>query len=125
MPSEFFKIGATDVTPWIDIQNYEMNREDVYTSWTDGNWVEHRVIARTRIAGEFKAGFDKATDFAAFMTLLQTAKTAGGYYSVTAYCNNTGTTETFDAYLDTEDADKWDLVNGRQWQVVTVQVTGR
>ena len=118
----FFKIGATDVTPWIDIQNYEMDREDVYSSWTDGNWVDHRVIARTRISGEFQAGFEKATDFAAFMSLLQTAKTADGYYAVTAYCGNTGTTEVFNAYLDTESEAKWDLVNSRQWQVVTVKV---
>ena len=120
-----FIIGSTDLTAFADIQNYNMQREDVYTSWTDGNWTDHRVIARTRIRGTVKLGFAKATDFATFMALLGSVKTADGYYQVTAYVNNTGTTETFYAFLDTSDADKWDALNGRQWQVVTVTVTGR
>lgn len=121
----FFKIGATDITPWIDIQDYDMQRSDVYTTWTDANDVDHRVVTRQRISGKFKAGFQKATDFAAFTALLASARNADGYYSVTAYVNNTGAEETFDAYLDCTDADKWDLINSRQWQVQEVTVTGR
>lgn len=120
-----FTINTTDLTAFADIQNYEMNREDVYTSWTDGNWTDHRVIARQRIRGKVKLGFSKATDFASFMTLLGSAKTANGYYPVTAYVNNTGTVETFNAFIDVSDSDKWDTVNGRQWQVATLTVTGR
>lgn len=120
-----FIIGSTDVTAFVDIQNYKMNSEDVYSTWTDGNKVDHRVITRQRIRGEVKLGFAKATDFSSFMTLLGTARTADGYYPVTAYVQNTGTTPTFNAFLDTSDTDKWDIVNGRQWQVVTVTVTGR
>lgn len=123
MPSFFFKINATDVTKWIDIQNYEMDREDVYTVWTDGNHVDHRVASRTRVSGKFRVGFDKATDFAAFAALLAAEKTADGHYPVTAYCSNTGTTETVNAFLDvTTDGDKWDPVNSRQWQVLNVEV---
>lgn len=120
-----FSINTTDLTAFVDIQNYDMQREDVYTSWTDGNWTDHRVIARTRIRGKVKLGFASATDFASFMTLLGTAKNANGYYPVTAYVNNTGTTETFNAFIDVSDSDKWDTVNGRQWQAATLTVTGR
>lgn len=125
MPNVFFKIGSTDITSWIDIQNYDMNRADVYTTWTDGNFVDHRVITRTRYSGKFDAGFHRPADFAAFAALLESEKTAEGYYPVTAYINNTGTTESFSAFLDVSDADKWDLTNGRSWQVQTVTVTGR
>lgn len=118
-----FIIGTTDLTAYADIQNYEMNRADVYTSWTDGNWRDHRVIARQRVSGKVKLGFSSATDFSGLMTLLSTAKNANGYYSVTAYINNTGTTETINAFIDTKDADKWDTLNGRQWQVMTLTVT--
>lgn len=121
----FFKIGTTDITPWIDIQDYDMQASDVYTTWTDANDVDHRVVTRRRISGKFQVGFDKAADFAAFTALLISAKNADGYYSVTAYVNNTGETVTFDAYLDCTDADKWDLLNSRQWQVQDVTVTGR
>jgi len=120
-----FSINTTDLTAFVDIQNYKMNSEDVYSTWTDGNKVDHRVITRQRIRGEVKLGFASATDFASFMTLLGTAKNANGYYPVTAYVNNTGTTQTFNAFLDTSDTDKWDTVNSRQWQVVTVTVTER
>lgn len=126
MPCIFFKIGTTDLTPWVDIQSYAVNREDVYEEWDDGNWVTHRKIARTRYAGSFQLGFAKTTEFAAFTALLTSQRDAGGYYSVTAYINNLGTTATFDAYLDmVNEEDRWDPVNSRQWQVTTVQLTGR
>lgn len=121
----FFKIGSTDISDWIDIQNYSMNRSDVYTTWTDGNFVDHRVIARTRYEGKFDVGFFKPAEFSAFTALLESEKTAEGYYNVTAYISNTGTTVSFEAFLDCEAKDKWDLLNGRSWQAQTVTVTGR
>lgn len=125
MPSVFFKIGTTDLTAWEDIQSHKVNREDVYETWTDGNWVDHRVIARTRISGKVILGFSKAADFAAFTALLSSQKDAEGFYPVTAYCNNTGTTESFDAFLELPGAGKWDLNNGRQWQTFEIKITGR
>ena len=123
MPSYFFKIGTTDISAWVDIQNYAMNRFDVYRDWTDGNGVEHREVYRTRYEGSFQAGFRKSTDFSSFMTLLANQKSADGYYPVSAYISNTGTTETFNAFLDVENPeDKWDTVNSRQWQVSSVEV---
>ena len=121
----FFKVGSTDLTPWGDIQNYDINRDDVFETWTDGNYVNHREIVRTRYGGKVTLGFDNATDFAAFTALMTSARQIGGYYSVTAYIQNTGETATFDAYLDTDGSGKWDVVNGRRWLVVTVTVTGR
>lgn len=124
MPSFFFKIDTTDITPAIDVQSYAVNREDIFEEWEDGNWITHRVIARTRYAGAFQVGFSKAADFADFTALLAAKKTSGGYFPVTAYINNTGATETFNAFLDVaNEDDKWDSVNSRQWQVTTVTVT--
>lgn len=125
MPSVFFKIGSSDWTAWEDIQSHDVQREDVYETWTDGNWVDHRVIARTRISGKVKLGFDRAVDFAAFAAKLSSAKDAEGYYSITVYCQTTGTMETINAYLDVSTEAKWDLTNGRQWQVATIKITGR
>lgn len=125
MPNVFFKIGNTDMTAFEDIQNHAVNRTDVYDVWTDGNWVDHRVIVRTRISGTVQLGFASASDHSAFMSLLGTARDAEGFYPISVYCANTGTLETLDAYLDVSGADKWDLANGRQWQTVTVKITGR
>ena len=121
----FFQIGSTDLSPAADIQNYEMNSADVYETWTDANWLDHRVVVRQRISGKIKLCFAAAADFSAFLSLLAAARKADGSYTVTAYVNNTGAAATFDCYIDTTDADKWDLKNSRQWQVVTLTITGR
>lgn len=121
----FLKIGSTDVSGWIDKQSYQVNSEDVYENWTDGNWITHRVIARQRISGSCKAGFSKAADFAAFRQLLTTERQPDGWYTVTVYVNSTGATETIQAYLDVEGDDRWDLLNSRQWQVQEIRITGR
>lgn len=121
----FFKIGSTDLSQYADIQNYNINEADVFQSWTDGNWIDHRDMVRTRITGTVLLGFKTAASWSAFQTLLASQRNASGYYPVTLYVNNTGTTETIDAFLDMTNATKWDLVNDRFWRVQTVKVTER
>lgn len=121
----FFQIAGTDLTAYADIQNYSVNEEDVYQSWTDGNWVEHRDVVRRRVEGEVKLGFAKAADFAAFAALLISARQTGGWYPVTVYVNNTGAVMNIEAFLAVKGAGKWDLKNGRQWLVQTIQITQR
>lgn len=125
MTMTFFQIGSTDLTSFADIQNYSINKEDVYQEWTDGSWIDHREIARTRISGTVQLGFKTAQSWTAFQTLLAAQKNAAGYFPVTLYVNNTGTTETIDAFLDMTNVSRWDLVNDRFWRVQTVKVTQR
>ena len=124
MPSVFFKIGQTDLTAYVDVQTYAVNKEDVYEKWTDGNWKLHREIARQRRSGSFSVGFDTAAGFSAWTTLLSSAKAAAGTYAVTAYINNTGSADTFNAFLDVSNPeDKWDLKHSRHWLVAQVTLT--
>lgn len=125
MPSYFFKISSTDLSGYEDIQNHSVQLLDEYETWVDGNHVTHRVITRTRISGTVILGFKKATDFAALQTLLGSAKDANGYYPISVYCNNTGACESVNAFLDIQGADKWDVTNSRQWQVVTITISQR
>lgn len=120
-----FLIGATDLTAWEKTEQHDVNREDVYEEWTDGNWIDHRVIARTRISGRVVLGFKRATDYASFLSLLSTARDAEGYYPVTVYVSNTGTTETFNAFLDCQGLTRWDVTAPIQYQQITVNITGR
>lgn len=120
-----FKIGETDLTDYLDQQNFKMDKYDMFESWTDGNWVEHRVISRQKITGKAAAGFSSAADFSAFCELLESEREDDGYYVVTAYINNTGTTETFEAFLSMSATSKWDWVNECQWIVQTITVTQR
>lgn len=124
MPSLFFKIDTTDLSAYVDVQNYAVNLQDVYGEWEDGNWTTHRVVARTRCSGTFQLGFSSAADFSAFITLLATKKNVNGYYPVTFYVNNVGGTRTCNAFLDVvNEEDKWDAKNSRQWQVCSVTLT--
>lgn len=125
MDGVFLKIGTTDVSQYLDIQNYAMNAVDVYEEWTDGNWVDHRVINRQRITGKVSAGFSSESNYAAFISLLSSARDAEGYYPVTAFVINKGAAVTFDAFIDTEGSARWDLKNGRQWLVIPLTITGR
>ena len=121
----FFKVGNTDYTDFTDIQNCDLNAQDVFEEWTDGNWNIHRVITRQRITGSVKLGFKTAADLGSFLSGIEAARNASGYYPVTAYVNNLNGEQTFNAFLDLDGEAKWDIINGRQWLVQTVTVTGR
>lgn len=123
--TDLFKISTTDLTKWEDTEQHKVNRDDVFTTWTDGNWVEHREIVRTRISGTVVLGFKRETEFTAFMTLLTTARDVNGYYPVTVWCSNTNTSETIDAFLDLEGDTYWDVTAPIKYHRVTVQITGR
>lgn len=122
---EFFVIGGTDLTPHMDYQNYEMNQESIYESWVDGYGVEHRNAYRTKVSGEFKLWFISDADLTSFLDLLASNINTDGYYPVTAYVQNTGTSESFGAFITTEAEAKWDFTNSRVLHEVTCNVTQR
>lgn len=125
MPKVFLKISDLDLTPFVDIQNHEVNKTPVYQSWTDGNWVERRELVRTRIEGETTVGFSRMADFESFTRQMSSAQQSGGYYAITVYLNNTGETAQIDAFITTEGAGKWDLTNSRQWITVVLKIVER
>ena len=117
-----FQINGTNVTPDMDVQNYAMNAVDEYTEWLDGNGVKHRDVYRTRVSGSFSLLYTNGTDYASFQTLLSTAKQADNSFPVSAYVNNTDTTDSLDVYLTTATSVKRDDTNGRVWIRVDVSV---
>lgn len=121
----FFQIGSTDLSASVDIQESALNAYDEYELWVDGNYVEHRDFVRTRISGTVRVGFDSAAKLNVFVTLLNAARSSGRYCSVTAYVINTDSTPTFDAFVDPVGEAKWDIINGRQWIVLTLDVRER
>lgn len=121
----FFKISSTDLTPKVNIQEFKVNSSDVYETWTDGNFITHREIVRTRISGTFDIGFDDRTDLNSFLTLLSNNRNANGYYPIQIYVNNLNTTESINAFVDPEGEAKWDTNNGRQWLVLKLKVVER
>lgn len=121
----FFQIGTTDLTPYVDIQNFDVNSEDIYESWTDGNFIEHREITRSRVIGKIKLGFSDTTDFTNFQTLLSNNRNVNGYYPIQIHVNNTNSTESINAFISPEGSAKWDQKNGRQWLVLALEIRER
>ena len=125
MPKVFFKIADMDLTPFVDIQNHEVNRSDVFQNWTDGNWIERRELVRTRIEGTTTVGFSKIADFEAFKTHLAAARHPAGYFPITVYVNNIGEVVQLSAFLTIEGEGKWDLINSRQWITQAIAIMER
>lgn len=125
MLTNLFKIGNTDLTKWEDTSSHDVNREDVFEEWVDGNWITHRVIARTRVTGRVTLNFARSTDYAAFISLLSSERNADGYYPVTVWCANTNSTETINAFLDVSGDTRFDVTVPIQHNSVTVAITQR
>ncbi len=123
--TNLFTISTTDLTAFEQTENHDVNRVDVYETWTDANWNDHRVIARTRVGGTVVLSFSRESDYNAFLTLLTSARDAEGFYPISVYCSNTGTTETLNAFLDVTGATAWDVTAPIKHQTVTVAITGR
>ncbi len=120
-----FKINTTDLSQWVDRENYNCNKTDVFQNWTDGNWVNHRDFVRTQIKATITLKFSRETDFNAFKALLTSERNANGYYPVTVWVNNTQAEESINAFLDTSATTKWDVTCPRTWRSVSVAVTER
>lgn len=121
----YYDSGNTlvNMTGKMDIQNYGLNQTNVYQTWTDGNWKDHRDVVRTRVSGSAKLGFASETEFNAFLTSIAGAELEDGTVKIKAYVNNVQAVCEFCAFIDIEGAGKWDLTNSRQWQVLTVKVS--
>ena len=121
-----FVIGETNITEYIDIQNYNVNRLPVYDTWIDGNHVEHRSLYRHRISGTFQVGFRSEYDMEAFFDMLAESQLTNGAYNVSSSVNNLPSIVEYVAYIDTDgEPGKYDTTNGREWLVINVTVTER
>ena len=123
--SILFKINTTDLSTFDYNPEHKVNRTDVFESWTDGNWIEHRQLLRTRISGQVTLRFTQPTDYSAFIALLTSERTADGYYPITVWCSNTNTSETLNAFLEVEGTTRWDVTTPRVFNGVTIRITGR
>lgn len=47
-------VNNVDLTPHIVEDSYDIQCEDTYESWNDGNAVEHRVVIAQKVKGSFQ-----------------------------------------------------------------------
>lgn len=125
MNGVFLTIGGTDVSEHLNKAAHDVNTEDVFETWTDANWIDHRTIVRTRTGGTVTAGFASEAEHAAFLALLAAQRQPGGYYAAQVYSNNRGGLVSGEFFIDTNGEGRWDLVNGRQWLTLELTLTER
>lgn len=125
MPLTLFQIGANDLTDYIDIQNYDVQKDPVYEEWTDGNYVKHRNVVRTRIKGKLKIGFRSNTDVTTFLSILAANVQSGDYYSAQIFTNDDNTLNSANIFIKDVATIKRDLTNGRVWHEYTLEVEER
>lgn len=125
MAITLFKIGNTDLTGYVDIQNYDVQKEPVYEEWTDGNYIKHRNIVRTRIKGKIKVGFRSSAEVSAFLSVLTNNVQAGGYYPASVFSNDDNTLNTANIFISDDAEIKRDLTNNRVWHAYTLEIEER
>lgn len=86
--TELIKIGDTDLTRFITVPDYKVNKVPVSKTWTDANQVSHKRILRYRIEGDFKVKFFNVDDFENFIRLIEENTNSDGYVRATVYVNN-------------------------------------
>lgn len=95
-----FKLGNIDFSNRVIAGTYAVQNTDVYNSWTDCNYVEHRDKVRERMEGSFDVLFLTIEEFNDFMSALKSNKRTGVYYSnVTLKDNYSNTDNVIDAYI--------------------------
>ena len=71
-------IGTTNITDHIVADSYNMDADDLYESWRDGNYVEHRIITASKVRGSFEvACTDSGYSFTDLMTAINNADNNG------------------------------------------------
>lgn len=99
--SILFKVGTTDYTGNVVQNTWDVNKLPVYKEYKDANEEKHKRFLRNKISGSFKMVFKDLTDFAAFQTTLDNARSATNFtVFCTVYDNKHSTTETINAFID-------------------------
>lgn len=95
-----FEFNGTDYTHHIQVPNYTVNRQPVFTSWEDANGITHRDVTRQRISGSFTVWFDSPAAQIAFFAALNAAMAGTGYLHCRLYINNLDTVVDADVFVD-------------------------
>lgn len=119
-------IGSTDITPYINWKTYKSSHENMYESWQDGNYVEHRICVRERLIVSFDVWLcginNMNTD--AFFALWNSAVT-NHIITLGVYDQLTNSIQAINAYYEITPAEHKEMVNGNYFDVFHIEVTER
>lgn len=120
-------IDNTEITNYIIEGSYNMNTDDKFESWEDGNMVEHRVIVKKKVSGDFevvcsnRANSITVSDFLA----LWNAADNNGVVTIGVDVLNEGTFKAINAYYSIQNKSHNRAGDGSTVDVFTVKITER
>lgn len=126
MATSLFKIGTTDVSNNIVRGSYMVNRIDVYKTYEDANGATHRRFIRKKMTGTLQMFFKYMEDYADFVELVETNKSATTYAVVcTLYDNYSGELYTVNAFIDFQPTITQDAGLREYMQVLDITIEER
>lgn len=114
-------INSHDYTKYILAGSWEVNRQDVYTDWEDANRIKRRSIYRTRVSGQFTIQFIDRSKYADFLSDLEAVK-SNGYYPMTVYQNNVGSTVSINAFISMDPVMAANYATTPEFEKFTVKI---
>lgn len=118
-------IGTTPITDLIVNGTYKMDAKDIYESWKDGNYREHRVIVTSKVEGSFDVVLPSdGTSLADFMEIIRDSE-VNGVITALVDVTNRGSAEAISAYYELDNKEHNITTSGRVIDVVTVKLKER
>lgn len=119
-------VNGTDITPWIVPGSYSMKVENLFESWLDGNYVEHRVYTRAHMVGSFKVWMAevRGMDLDDFITIWDGA-TNNHITTMVVYDSTTNSMKAINAYCSITPDEHQQLANDKYYDVLNIEVTER
>lgn len=117
-------IGITDISNLIVDGTYKMDLEDLYESWKDGNYVEHRIYVSSKIRGTFDVVLSSKNNctLSQFKTIIDNA-TNNNVLTGAFKCTNTGTVEAVNAFCRLVNKEHIATADGSFIDIVSVEIT--
>lgn len=99
MNTIMFQVGNNDYSNRVVAEGYEVQKDDLYDSWTDANGKDHHSAYRTRISGKFTLKFLNIGEYEGFITALMAWKNDDLTYPVKIFDNYSGQTVDINAFI--------------------------
>lgn len=95
-----FKIGNTDYSNRVLSGTYQVQNMELYVSWTDGNYVEHRHKTRDQLQGSFDIYFTNIAEYQAFCNNIKANRKSDLSVPCVLFDNMTDTEKTCDCFIE-------------------------
>lgn len=114
-------VNSTDITRYIDKDTYSVNHVDEYESWQNANFVNKRIVVRTRVSGSFTIRCGNGLSFATFLSNWNAA-VDDHVVTLGVFVQSQNTFKAIEAYYSFEGEKHVELSNGAIYDEVTINI---